>query len=240
MLAALIDGMNAGGANGAGAAGGQTRVPAMAESGNRNGSNLSTVLGVMELCWGDVGLLLSMPRQGLGNSAIASVATEEQLERYERPLGRDGDHRARGRLGLRGDPHDRRPRRRRVRAQRREDLRHLRRARRPGRGVGDARPLEGPRGDQVVRRGAREPWAEARAPRAQARDPRLGHRGVSPGGLPRPAGGHARQPRDQRQAGLRRGDADLRQHPASGRGDGGRFDPRMPGGDARASGARPA
>jgi acyl-CoA dehydrogenase len=41
------------------------------------------VLGVMELCWGDVGLLLSMPRQGLGNSAIASVATEEQLKRFE-------------------------------------------------------------------------------------------------------------------------------------------------------------
>jgi acyl-CoA dehydrogenase len=37
----------------------------------------------MELCWGDVGLLLSMPRQGLGNSAIASVANEEQAKRYE-------------------------------------------------------------------------------------------------------------------------------------------------------------
>ena len=49
---------------------------------NRNGSNLSTVLGIVELCWGDVGLLLSMPRQGLGNSAIASVATEEQLDHY--------------------------------------------------------------------------------------------------------------------------------------------------------------
>jgi acyl-CoA dehydrogenase len=40
------------------------------------------VLGIIELCWGDVGLLLTMPRQGLGNSAIASVATEEQLEKY--------------------------------------------------------------------------------------------------------------------------------------------------------------
>ena len=36
----------------------------------------------MEMCWGDVGLLLSMPRQGLGNSAIASVANDEQLERF--------------------------------------------------------------------------------------------------------------------------------------------------------------
>jgi acyl-CoA dehydrogenase len=49
---------------------------------NRNGTNLSTVLGIIELCWGDVGLLLTMPRQGLGNSAIASVASEEQLEKY--------------------------------------------------------------------------------------------------------------------------------------------------------------
>jgi len=48
-----------------------------------NGSNMATCLSIMELCWGDVGLLLSMPRQGLGNSAIASVADEEQLERFE-------------------------------------------------------------------------------------------------------------------------------------------------------------
>jgi acyl-CoA dehydrogenase len=34
------------------------------------------------MCWGDVGLLLSMPRQGLGNSAIASVADDEQQERF--------------------------------------------------------------------------------------------------------------------------------------------------------------
>ena len=41
------------------------------------------MLGIIEMCWGDVGLLLSMPRQGLGNSAIASVASEEQLQRFE-------------------------------------------------------------------------------------------------------------------------------------------------------------
>ena len=49
----------------------------------RNGANLASVLSVAEMCWGDTALLLSMPRQGLGNSAIASVANEEQLERYE-------------------------------------------------------------------------------------------------------------------------------------------------------------
>ena len=53
-----------------------------ARTGTRNGANMSTALSIMELCWGDVGLLLSMPRQGLGNSAIASVADDEQLERF--------------------------------------------------------------------------------------------------------------------------------------------------------------
>jgi len=81
MLASLIDGMNEGSDSGAGAAG-VRREEGDGDGKNRNGSNLSTVLGVIELCWGDVGLLLSMPRQGLGNSAIASVATDEQLERY--------------------------------------------------------------------------------------------------------------------------------------------------------------
>jgi acyl-CoA dehydrogenase len=81
MLAALIDGMNDGSdLGGAGAAG--VRRTDGGDGGVRNGSNMSTVLGVIELCWGDVGLLLSMPRQGLGNSAIASVANDEQLERF--------------------------------------------------------------------------------------------------------------------------------------------------------------
>ncbi|HEY8082877.1 MAG TPA: acyl-CoA dehydrogenase family protein [Solirubrobacterales bacterium] len=83
MLASLIDGMNEGSdIGGAGAAGVRRESNGDGDSGNRNGSNLSTVLGIIELCWGDVGLLLSMPRQGLGNSAIASVASDEQLEHY--------------------------------------------------------------------------------------------------------------------------------------------------------------
>ena len=82
MLAALIDGMNdSGTGSGAGAAG--VRSSSSKETGNRNGTNMSSALGVMETCWGDVGLVLSMPRQGLGNSAIAAVANEEQLLRYE-------------------------------------------------------------------------------------------------------------------------------------------------------------
>jgi acyl-CoA dehydrogenase len=84
MLASLIDGMNAGSdIGGAGAAGVRRESGGKGDGANRNGSNLSTVLGVMELGWGDVGLLLSMPRQGLGNSAIASVANEEQFARLQ-------------------------------------------------------------------------------------------------------------------------------------------------------------
>jgi|SRR5215218_849214 acyl-CoA dehydrogenase len=82
MLASLIDGMNEGSDIGGAGAAGVRRDDKDQNGENRNGSNLSTVLGIIELCWGDVGLLLSMPRQGLGNSAIASVATEEQLEQY--------------------------------------------------------------------------------------------------------------------------------------------------------------
>src|ERR1700709_900425 len=43
---------------------------------------MASLVGLMELCWGDVGLLLAMPRQGLGQAAIAAVANEEQLERF--------------------------------------------------------------------------------------------------------------------------------------------------------------
>jgi acyl-CoA dehydrogenase len=73
MLAAVIDGMNESdrlGGPGAGAVGGRPE------------SNMATLLGLTELCWGDVGLLLTMPRQGLGQAAISAVANEEQLKRF--------------------------------------------------------------------------------------------------------------------------------------------------------------
>jgi acyl-CoA dehydrogenase len=86
MLAAMIDGLSESGqASGAGASGVRRSEddPAKDDGGTRNGANLASVLSVMEMCWGDVGLLLSMPRQGLGNSAIASVADDEQAERFK-------------------------------------------------------------------------------------------------------------------------------------------------------------
>jgi acyl-CoA dehydrogenase len=79
-LAALLDGLNATG-NGAGA-GGVRRGGSGGGDGVSNGANLAVALGTMEMCWGDVGLLLSMPRQGLGNAAIAAVADEEQRTRF--------------------------------------------------------------------------------------------------------------------------------------------------------------
>lgn len=85
MLAALMDGMNEGdSAGGAGAGKLQQVKKKKRDSGEvRNGTNMSTVLGLTELCWGDVGLALTLPRQGLGNAAIAAVANEEQLERFK-------------------------------------------------------------------------------------------------------------------------------------------------------------
>jgi acyl-CoA dehydrogenase len=98
MLAALLDGMAESGAlGGAGAEGSGERAGAgnlsngsPSENGKhdsedgatRNGSNMASLLGIIEMCWGDVGLLLTMPRQGLGQAAIAAVANEEQLKRF--------------------------------------------------------------------------------------------------------------------------------------------------------------
>ncbi len=81
MLASLIDGMNASGETSTGARGVRRKD---GDGGNQNGSNMSGVLSVMEACWGDVAMVLSMPRQGLGNAAIASVANDEQLERFDK------------------------------------------------------------------------------------------------------------------------------------------------------------
>jgi acyl-CoA dehydrogenase len=83
MLAALIDGMNASGETSTGARG-VRRGDSHTEKGNRNGTNMSGVLSIMEACWGDVAMVLSMPRQGLGNAAIASVADDEQHARFDK------------------------------------------------------------------------------------------------------------------------------------------------------------
>ncbi|NUQ96573.1 MAG: acyl-CoA dehydrogenase [Streptomyces sp.] len=89
-LAALLDGLSASG-GGAGAAGVRRSDGSGRKRGGSgkkksgdvvNGSHMAVVLGTIEMCWGDTALLLSMPRQGLGNAAIASVADDEQLKRF--------------------------------------------------------------------------------------------------------------------------------------------------------------
>ena len=86
MLASLLDAVNEGGATSAGA--GQLKQEKGKKKDRdpnevRNGANMTTVLGLTELCWGDVGLALTLPRQGLGNAAISAVANEEQLKRFD-------------------------------------------------------------------------------------------------------------------------------------------------------------
>ncbi len=86
LLAAMIDGLSESGASsGAGASGVKRDDSAEdAKGGVKNGTNLASVMSIAEMCWGDVALLLSLPRQGLGNSAIASVGDADQQERFGR------------------------------------------------------------------------------------------------------------------------------------------------------------
>ncbi|MFC3850442.1 acyl-CoA dehydrogenase family protein [Corynebacterium hansenii] len=80
-LASLMDGMADGGTSFSGAAGGRGDEKKK-RVGVKNGGNMASLLNVIETCWGDVGLTLSLPFQGLGNSALAAVATDEQLESF--------------------------------------------------------------------------------------------------------------------------------------------------------------
>ena len=99
LVSAVIDGLSDSGAGQGAGASSSTRAKddgategdvaavgsgrrAKGERENKNGSNLSSVLSILETARGDVGLTLSIPRQGLGNAAIAAVANDEQKRRY--------------------------------------------------------------------------------------------------------------------------------------------------------------
>lgn len=83
MIAAMLDGMNDGETGGVAGASHSSKKPKSEKSGVSNGGNMASLVGIQELCWGDVGLLLTLPRQGLGNAAIAAVANAEQTERFK-------------------------------------------------------------------------------------------------------------------------------------------------------------
>lgn len=80
-MASLVEGMADAGQTMAGASGGRGDDKKKTE-GVKNGGNMASILNVIETCWGDVGLTLSIPYQGLGNAAVAAVADDEQLERF--------------------------------------------------------------------------------------------------------------------------------------------------------------
>jgi acyl-CoA dehydrogenase len=82
MVASMLDGMNAG-EGGAGVGADQSKQKNEDKTGVRNGANMAAVVGIQGFCWGDVGLLLTLPRQGLGNAAIGAVANEEQSKRFD-------------------------------------------------------------------------------------------------------------------------------------------------------------
>ncbi|MFC4602425.1 acyl-CoA dehydrogenase family protein [Rhodococcus kronopolitis] len=81
-MAAMVEGLNDSGGDVGGAAGGRSDAKPTELLGNSNGGNMSALLNALETSWGDVGLMLSIPYQGLGNAAIAAVSTDEQLERF--------------------------------------------------------------------------------------------------------------------------------------------------------------
>ncbi|MEZ5004475.1 MAG: acyl-CoA dehydrogenase family protein [Chitinophagales bacterium] len=83
LFAAMLNGANDGSGGAMGGAKGDGKEKAE-RTGVRNGGNMSNVLNIQAMSYGDVGLLLAIPRQGLGNAAIAAVANEEQAKRFEK------------------------------------------------------------------------------------------------------------------------------------------------------------
>ncbi|SHL42099.1 acyl-CoA dehydrogenase [Desulfatibacillum alkenivorans DSM 16219] len=55
--------------------------PASPDKG-RSGPALGQILSVEAMCWGDCGLLMSVPNAGVGNAALVAVGTDEQVEKW--------------------------------------------------------------------------------------------------------------------------------------------------------------
>lgn len=83
LLAALLDGLSEGGAGAsANSLSNDAADKDTTDLVTKNGANMSAVLGMAEISRGDVGLALTIPRQGLGNAALAAVGTKEQKAKF--------------------------------------------------------------------------------------------------------------------------------------------------------------
>ena len=80
LFAAGLKGLNEGGDAPVGGA--NTKKENVVAGEVRNGANMANCVNIQAICYGDVGLLLSIPGQGLGNAAISAVANTEQLKRF--------------------------------------------------------------------------------------------------------------------------------------------------------------
>lgn len=83
LVASMLDGMNDGEEGGVAGAAKSSKAETSDSDKIRNGANMASAIGIQGMSYGDLGLLLTIPRQGLGNAAIAAVANEEQLQRFE-------------------------------------------------------------------------------------------------------------------------------------------------------------
>lgn len=72
--------MMGGGGGGMGGLGGGDKKDK--NSGIKNGGNMIAIPAMIEMCWGDAGLAMSIPGQGLGNAAIMAAGTPEQKEEF--------------------------------------------------------------------------------------------------------------------------------------------------------------
>ncbi len=81
LLAAGLNGLNDGSGGAVGGASGGNNDTDVAST-VRNGANMANCINIQAMCYGDVGLLLSIPKQGLGNAAISAVANAEQRARF--------------------------------------------------------------------------------------------------------------------------------------------------------------
>ena len=178
---------------------------------------MSTVLGLIELCWGDVGPRAQHPAPGPGQRGDRGGRQRRAAAALQGQVGVDGDHRAQRRQRLGRDPHDRAQGRRPLHPQRREDLRDRGRALRLRGGVGEPRP-------QLGRAAIKSFVVEKGTPGMEVA--RLEHKlGIKASDTATILFTECRVPKENLlgspevdvKAGLRRRDADLRQH-APGRG----------------------